>query len=324
MAKIAIIGAGLSGVQCGKLLTERGHTVNLFEKSRGVGGRMSTRRLDWSHLDLGAQYFTARSSIMRQCIDQWLAAGWISKWSFTPYKVKEGGIAPSPDETPRYVAVPDMNHLCKNLAEGLSVTKSVCITDIERHADQWVLRAESGENFEGFDWVVASLPAEQSKNLLRKEAIASEIPDRVHAPCWALALGTEGEADPNIQGVFGDKTISWVSRQNSKPARAICQTIDDAWILHFSSDWSERRGKYLDQNIIALGQQWLESALNTSLKVTHSYHHFWRFANITPDSRNIGCLCDKTRQIGVIGDWTVGGKISGAIESAHAFVAEYF
>ncbi len=44
--RIAVIGAGLSGLACATALQEAGHRVAIFEKSVGVGGRMSTRRVD--------------------------------------------------------------------------------------------------------------------------------------------------------------------------------------------------------------------------------------------------------------------------------------
>jgi predicted NAD/FAD-dependent oxidoreductase len=43
--RIAIIGAGLSGLILARALSQHA-SVNVFEKARGVGGRMSTRYAD--------------------------------------------------------------------------------------------------------------------------------------------------------------------------------------------------------------------------------------------------------------------------------------
>ncbi|MEY2842360.1 MAG: hypothetical protein RI920_397, partial [Pseudomonadota bacterium] len=43
---IAIVGAGLAGLSCAQALVQAGHTVHVFDKSRGPSGRMSTRRAD--------------------------------------------------------------------------------------------------------------------------------------------------------------------------------------------------------------------------------------------------------------------------------------
>jgi predicted NAD/FAD-dependent oxidoreductase len=71
----AIIGAGLSGLACATRLHAFGWRVSVFDKSRGPGGRMSTRRGDDWQSDHGAQYFTARDPRFKAEVDRWLAAG---------------------------------------------------------------------------------------------------------------------------------------------------------------------------------------------------------------------------------------------------------
>ena len=56
---VAVIGAGISGLFAARTLADRGLNVKVFDKGRGLGGRMSTRRVDGkSCFDHGAQYFT--------------------------------------------------------------------------------------------------------------------------------------------------------------------------------------------------------------------------------------------------------------------------
>ena len=45
MIRVAIIGAGLSGLSLAHLLRDKAEVI-LFEKARGVSGRMSTRRAE--------------------------------------------------------------------------------------------------------------------------------------------------------------------------------------------------------------------------------------------------------------------------------------
>ena len=62
--KIAIIGAGMAGLTCATRLSAAGHEVSVFDKGRGPGGRMASRRVEHGgetfRFDHGAQYFTAR------------------------------------------------------------------------------------------------------------------------------------------------------------------------------------------------------------------------------------------------------------------------
>jgi phytoene dehydrogenase-like protein len=58
--RVIIIGAGLAGLTCAKVLSERGAEVVVFEASDGVGGRIRTDEKDGFLLDRGFQvYFTA-------------------------------------------------------------------------------------------------------------------------------------------------------------------------------------------------------------------------------------------------------------------------
>ena len=64
MVKIAIIGSGLAGISTALLLKDQAD-ITLFEKARGVSGRMSTRIADPYLFDHGAQYFTVRTDAFR-------------------------------------------------------------------------------------------------------------------------------------------------------------------------------------------------------------------------------------------------------------------
>ncbi len=42
--RIGTIGAGMAGLSCTQALCHQGYDVVMFDKGRGPGGRMSTRR----------------------------------------------------------------------------------------------------------------------------------------------------------------------------------------------------------------------------------------------------------------------------------------
>ncbi len=52
---VAIIGAGMAGLGAARALLQTGFKVNLYEKSRAVGGRVATRRVAGCTFDHGAQ-----------------------------------------------------------------------------------------------------------------------------------------------------------------------------------------------------------------------------------------------------------------------------
>ena len=67
--KVVIVGAGLAGLTCAKVLHERGAEVVLFEASDGVGGRVRTDERDGFLLDRGFQVYFTSYPVPRRHLD---------------------------------------------------------------------------------------------------------------------------------------------------------------------------------------------------------------------------------------------------------------
>ena len=59
---VIVIGAGLSGSFLASKLKDQGKRVLIIEKSRGVGGRCSTKPIEKNIVDYGCQYFKPKSN----------------------------------------------------------------------------------------------------------------------------------------------------------------------------------------------------------------------------------------------------------------------
>ncbi|MGZ9032736.1 MAG: FAD-dependent oxidoreductase, partial [Burkholderiaceae bacterium] len=73
--KVAVIGAGIAGATCARALSLAGCTVHIVDKSRGAGGRLAARRLEWlemrgrrriTRFDHGAPAITACCADFRE------------------------------------------------------------------------------------------------------------------------------------------------------------------------------------------------------------------------------------------------------------------
>ena len=69
MKKIAVIGAGISGLTCAYNLKQAGFDVTVFEKENQVGGRMRTHIKDGYHFDIGANHLVPLYTHMRKYIE---------------------------------------------------------------------------------------------------------------------------------------------------------------------------------------------------------------------------------------------------------------
>jgi renalase len=165
---IAVIGAGLAGLSCATALREQGHRVQVFEKSRGVGGRMSTRNFESWACDHGAQYFTARDPSFAQQVDIWLKAGAAALWDAQITSFDAQGWQTIQSSSGRYVGTPSMTAPAKHLARGLEIHFSTTIDQLLRQDQVWKLHCkERGLLETHFDTLVLAIPSKQAEPLVQ-------------------------------------------------------------------------------------------------------------------------------------------------------------
>jgi len=68
--KVAVIGAGISGLTTAYFLKKQGREVQVFEKENRVGGSMITEKQDGFLIDLGPNSTLETSDVLRNLIDQ--------------------------------------------------------------------------------------------------------------------------------------------------------------------------------------------------------------------------------------------------------------
>lgn len=298
MVRIGIIGAGIAGLTCGEALVRAGHSVRLFDKGRGPGGRMSTRRLQTTageaQFDHGAQYFTARDAGFRQQVETWIAEGLAAPWP------------PAGDGA--YVGVPAMNAPVRSMAKALDVLWSAQIERIEGAGDRWRLVQDDGDTDE-VDLLVVATPAEQAADLL--STVAPDLSRRARsiqsAPCWTLMLAFSDAVAVSQVCWGGDAVIGWAARNSAKPGR----TGPETWVVQANPDWSTR---HLEADPAWVAAE-LKEALSKMLEVrlpplAGEACHRWRFARAGADGS--GALFDRQNRIGLCGDWLLGPRIEAA------------
>lgn len=345
---MAIVGAGLSGLACAGALRDAGFDPHLYEKSRGVAGRMSTRHGEGWQCDHGAQYFTARDPDFRAEVGRWLDAGVAQRWQPRLRAFGPGGAVRVPDESlERFVGVPGMTAPARRLAERLPVRTQSTVDAMVRGEGGWRLRcAEHGWIDEAFSAVLLALPALQSAALLagvtRREpgggrsgpagaspaacsvAATRDAVERAAAAlesvargvrmraCWALMLRYPGPLALDFDGAFvNEGPLRWVARDASKPGR----TGPETWLLHAEAEWSERHADLPPERVAPM----LVDAfvrLGGAAPAAWTAHR-WRYAD-TAQPLESGCAWNAGAGLGLCGDWLAGGKVEGAWRSGQA------
>jgi renalase len=313
---VAVIGAGLAGLSCGRHLQNGGCRVTLFEKARGPGGRMSTRRADGWQCDHGAQYFTVRDHAFREEVARWEAAGVAALWE--PKIAVIGGGKAEPDSVVRFVGMPRMNAPAAWLAAGLQVHSGVTIDDMRHEADGWRLHSkEHGLHVERYDALVLAVPAPQAAVLLEPLLPLTAMQANAVAmlPNWTLMLCFAQPYTPGYDAAFiNDGPLRWIARDSSKPGRV----GSEVWVLQASAEWS---AAHIEEDEAAVTALLLDAFLKLGGPRPEAVTaHRWRYAKAGAASSRQAVWLPAV-QVGLCGDWLGGGRVEDAWLSGLALAA---
>ena len=332
--RVAVIGAGPAGAACAAVLHAAGIAVTVFEKSRGVGGRMATRRTRYTdaqgrehavHFDHGAQHVKARDPRFQRWMQTLVAAGAAVPW---PLKLRDAA-SPAVDNGTaatglRYLPVPGMPALCQHLLQGVAVRLQTTVTALVlQPGGGYTLRiAEAAPDatpdpMDRFDHVLLAMPPVQAAALLAPHHAgwSQALSSRVMNPCWTLmaVTGAPVAGSPAAKAIDWDAfaptagPLAWVSRNDRRPGRATpAGTV--SWVAQASAAWTLG---HLEDEADSVAEA-LQAALFEQLGLAGVGHpavhyravHRWRYSLAEPAAGVAGesTWWDAKLGLGVCGD----------------------
>ncbi len=316
---IAIIGSGIAGLACATALTVD-YSISLFDKSRGLSGRMSTRRAEAHQFDHGAQYFRANSAEFADWLAPLRGAGHVRDWQAKAVRIaSNGAVTQTEDDAPKLVFAPTMNMVGKAILAGRPQIKTYLdcqIEAIEGQAQSWVLRSADA-HFGPFAHVVLAIPAAQASALLPMETDFSAALAKVKMiGCHTLMLGYAAqEIDlPDWDCAhFDDEILGFAAVNSGKPGRV----GDNALVIQTNHQWSEAHIE-TDMDEVSAEIKRRFSGL-TGLSVTAGGYdrlHRWRYASTTSPAAH-SYLSDAALGLSAIGDWCTGSKVEDGFLSGY-------
>ncbi len=309
-----IVGAGVSGLLAGRRLSAAGIRVTILEKSRGVGGRMSTRRIDSAIFDHGAQFITVREPAFARLMKEWSDAHLVSKWSDGFPRPGE----PMQDGHPRFFIRGGMTAVPKHLAAGLEVQFTSRVAEISLDGKWHVRLVGSGERLSA-DGLILTAPVPQSLDLLDLGGV--ELPQAVHAelmslryqPCltW-MALPTSDQRLPAPGAIqFDGGVLQFVADNQQKGISPDAPALT----IHTSPEFSRRN--YDADEIETWGSIVKEVAQFTGPLRRASFQR-WRYAQPIETHPRRCLAVDLTAPLVLCGDAFGGPRIEGAALSGIA------
>lgn len=304
LPRVAVIGAGIAGLTCARELAAAGLRPVVFDKGRGLGGRLATRRAgDGLAFDHGATGLVPRDPRFAAVLDGAVQAGAGARWT------------PSGAAGAEFVGLPGMSGLARHLGAGLDVRGQVTVAAVRTGAGECAVVTPAGE--ERFDRVVMALPAPQAARLLQGDVPAA-LGDVRMAPCLTLmAAFAAGDADGrDVQAGDGFHRIVIDSR---KPGRGgggvdclVAQADAGVSRAHLEEEMETVAQRLLPMLCARIGRRPEEAV--------HAVAHRWRFA-LTEVAAGVACLTGGGGRLFLGGDWCLGPTAEDGWASGSALAA---
>jgi len=269
---LLVIGAGIAGLLAARELTDKHHwRVAILDKSRGVGGRMATRRDGEATYDHGAQFFTVREPRFRQYVDQWLEAGLVETW-----------FDQMANESPiiRFAAKPSMTAIAKRLVTGLEMHRQAKVVSAQHANGQWTLTTEDGQHYRA-PRLLINAPVPQALEILQAGKIALPPSDEefLHSIRYAKNIAAMVELDrpsglPSPGRIkFDDpEPIAWLGDNQQKGVSA-----KPAVTIHSGPEFAEKYFDAPDDERLHLLVEAAKPYLHGN--VVNVKGHHWKFAH---------------------------------------------
>ncbi|MGK7933830.1 MAG: NAD(P)/FAD-dependent oxidoreductase [Microcystaceae cyanobacterium] len=314
---VAIIGAGLAGLTCASVLQQQGYKVVILEKSRGVGGRLATRRVEQTCVDHGLSYFFKQGNFTQQLIKQLTENKVIN--SFRPKRYQFNQTLAAIPSQPYYYAPKGMTAIAKDLADALTIWRQYRVMNLIPNQDNlWYITCETPPNQPNTllaKSLVSAIPAPQlylllnSSHLTQLSSSFLETLNQVtYDPCLTVMAGYDNLNLSDLMWeqvqILSDSNIAWIGLESVKRDTQ----NQSVFVLHSTPNYAE---KFLDSSDLKpIGKSLLNEAekhLPLSLKDLAWYQvHRWRYA-IPRHFLPISCLeTNHPLPLVACGDWCAG------------------
>ena len=278
--RVAVIGAGLSGLAAARALKAAGQEVVIFERDRVPGGRVSTIQLGDYIFDPGATSFAPRGKALERVMLDELPtedlvrvekpiyvheslrprAGDLDKNAINRYTYKSGNAA-----------------LPRMLAEGLSIRFERAIAEIKKLSEGGFL-----VDNDFFEWVIVALPAPEALALLQASGEQRPLSNVFYRPCVSVLLGyAHALLEVRYHALLDPEQrhpLTWLSLESTKsPGRVpegytalVAQMSPQFSTTHFESPERlivELTADYIER---LYGKEWAAPAISGVVRYRHS------------------------------------------------------
>ena len=316
MKNVAVIGAGITGITLANLLQKK-VKLTVFEKSRGVGGRMATRRAEPYQFNHGAQYFKIEneefkgflSPLMENKIVKPLEANHVEIFNKKVIKRLKT------DNKKYFTAETKMNSIVKYLVNNNFFIKLSCkIEKTIKEQGKWFIIDNERVSYGPYDWLLITIPPYQAIEILSNNfKFLNTMKENKMRSCYSLMLGFDKIKEFNFDtALFLDVDVQWLSIRK----KILGEKEYFNLLINSSYNFAEQNINCSKNKISDYLIEQISDILKCELNnYKHKALHFWKYA-MSEKNNNLGSLLDENLKVIVCGDWCMNGKVEGGFLSA--------
>ena len=313
MKSIAIIGAGFSAATLSYFIKK---DLDFYEKSRGAGGRCSTRRVeDVGLFDHGLQYIKNPNPEFKEILSD------CSIWQGN-FKIFENNQLKNDADKERIIHENGNNLLIKNLFKNKNIFVNKELKSIEKKSDHLQLTFKD-ETQEQYKTVIVTAPFQQAYNLTKQftENFFSNFNFSMQPNLTVMvAFNKSLKLDLSAITFENDDVLGFAANENTKKKNLINKDLE-LWTIQSSLKYAVKNIKEYRNNKQFLIDEILKNFSNklkiniSNEQIHYSDIHGWLYAyNLNTSSPN--CYWDSHLRLGICGDWFSGGNAENAFFNA--------
>ena len=315
MSSFCVIGSGISGATIANLLNKK-HTVDLYDKARGLGGRSSFKRLDNQRgFDHGTQYFSPKTTefkrFTKKLIEKKILKIWGGNHKFLSDKKKEN------KKHLKVIGRKGNNDISKYLLKNVRCYFQSELKKINFQNRKWNLTFNDGE-MKNYENLILTCPFPQLKKLSKKYIKNSFIREKIKMDANITILIEIKKTNLGYSSfLFNDRILGWAGYENSKKR---FKSKSDLWTLQSTFNWANKKinqNKVLKKtNAKILIDKFFKLTGIKPTKVLFSLNHGWKYSSNSKPLK-LKSYWNSRLNLGVCADWFNGPRLESGWISAN-------
>jgi predicted NAD/FAD-dependent oxidoreductase len=303
----AVIGAGIAGLTAASEISRRGYKLAVFEKARGTGGRLSSKRVadddgQFMAFDIGCVSMTGASEKFSKQLRDWHLKGVIEPW----WKDDQ--------ELTHYVAVPRNSALTRYLSKNLACHFSTQVSSIKIIDNIWHLFTydDVGEKLlVRARNVIIATPSPQAFDLLPAGSHLKRELEKVEVGAqWVMGLELDNTLSSAHPILYPNSDIIFsISQESRKPKRrdnlGHGDHVHGSTILQIqaTSDWTRQHLESTHEQVSSALLEELKQHVQPPIGILNSYVHRWLYSCVVAGLDTSGGYLWNEDGLGLIGDY---------------------